>query len=77
MEDRGWSSATSVDRRLGRTLKQRDADILAFFDQPGTSNAPTEEINGRLEHVRDSPPRIPQPDNYIARSLLEVGGFRP
>jgi transposase len=31
-------------RRLGRTLKQRAADILAFFDQPGTSNGPTEAI---------------------------------
>ncbi len=31
-------------RRLGRTLKQRAADILAFFDRPGTSNGPTEAI---------------------------------
>lgn len=30
--------------RLGRTLKQRAADILAFFDRPGTSNGPTEAI---------------------------------
>ena len=41
-------------RRLGRTLKQRAADILAFFDRPGTSNGPTEAINGRLEHLRGS-----------------------
>ena len=25
-------------RKLGRTLKQRATDILAFFDRPGTSN---------------------------------------
>ena len=31
-------------RSLGRTLKQRAADILAFFDRPGTSNGPTEAI---------------------------------
>ena len=41
-------------RKLGRTMKQRAADILAFFDRPGTSNGPTEAINGRLEHLRGS-----------------------
>jgi transposase len=40
--------------KLGRTLKQRATDILAFFDRPGTSNGPTEAINGRLEHLRGS-----------------------
>ncbi|ODR03849.1 ISL3 family transposase, partial [Mycobacterium shimoidei] len=30
---------------LGRTLKKRAADILAYFDRPGTSNGPTEAIN--------------------------------
>ncbi|WP_431860918.1 ISL3 family transposase [Micrococcus terreus] len=39
---------------LGRTLKKRAADILAYFDRPGTSNGPTEAINGRLEHLRGS-----------------------
>ena len=31
-------------RRLGRTLKKRAADVLAYFDRPGTSNGPTEAI---------------------------------
>ena len=62
-------------RRLGRTLKQRAADILAFFDRPGTSNGPTEAINGRLEHLRGSA-LFRNLTNYIARSLLETGGFR-
>lgn len=35
-------------RKLGRTLNARAADILAYFDRPGTSNGPTEAINGRL-----------------------------
>ena len=39
---------------LGRTLKKRAADVLAYFDRPGTSNGPTEAINGRLEHLRGS-----------------------
>jgi len=39
---------------LGRTLKKRAADVLAYFNRPGTSNGPTEAINGRLEHLRGS-----------------------
>jgi transposase len=31
-------------RRLGRTLSKRAADVLAYFDRPGTSNGPTEAI---------------------------------
>ena len=64
-------------RRLGRTLKQRAADVLAFFDRSGTSNGPTEAINGRLEHLRGSALGFRNLTHYIARSLLESGGFRP
>ena len=46
---------------LGRTLKKRAADVLAYFDRPGTSNGPTEAINGRLEHLRGFRPGLPQP----------------
>ncbi|GAA3667106.1 ISL3 family transposase [Microbacterium marinilacus] len=63
--------------RLGRTLKKRAADVLAYFDRPGTSNGPTEAINGRLEHLRGSALGLRNLTNYIARSLLEAGGFRP
>ena len=63
--------------RLGRTLKKRAADVLAYFDRPGTSNGPTEAINGRLEHLRGSALGFRNLTNYIARSLLETGGFRP
>lgn len=62
---------------LGRTLKKRTADVLAYFDRPGTSNGPTEAINGRLEHLRGSALGFRNLTNYIARSLLETGGFRP
>ena len=62
---------------LGRTLKKRSADILAYFDRPGTSNGPTEAINGRLEHLRGSALGFRNLANYVARSLLESGGFRP
>ncbi len=62
---------------LGRTLKKRAADVLAYFDRPGTSNGPTEAINGRLEHLRGSALGFRNLTNYVARSLLETGGFRP
>lgn len=68
------------DRRRGRelmTLKKRAADVLAYFDRPGTSNGPTEAINGRLEHLRGSTLGFRNLTNYIARSLLEAGGLRP
>ncbi|WP_058955189.1 ISL3 family transposase [Kocuria rhizophila] len=62
---------------LGRTLNKRAADILAYFDRPGTSNGPTEALNGRLEHLRGSALGFRNLVHYIARSLLETGGFRP
>jgi len=61
---------------LGRTLTKRAGDILAYFDRPGTSNGPTEAINGRLEHLRGTALGFRNLANYIARSLLETGGFR-
>ena len=62
---------------LGRTLVKRAGDVLAYFDRPGTSNGPTEAINGRLEHLRGTALGFRNLTNYIARSLLETGGFRP
>jgi transposase len=62
---------------LGRTLQRRAADVLAYFDRPGTSNGPTEAINGRIEHLRGSALGFRNLTNYIARCLLETGGFRP
>jgi Transposase and inactivated derivatives len=61
---------------LGRTLNKRAPDVLAYFDRPGTSNGPTEAINGRLEHLRGTALGFRNLTHYIARSLLETGGFR-
>ena len=63
-------------RKLAYTLDRRRVDILAYFDHPGTSNGPTEAINGRLEHLRGSALGFRNLAHYIARSLLEAGGFR-
>ena len=38
---------------------------------------PTEAMNGRLKHLRGSALGFRNLTNYIARSLLETGGFRP
>ena len=62
---------------LGRTLNKRSANVLAYFDRPGSSNGPTEAINGRLEHLRGSALGFRNLTNYIARCLLEAGGFTP
>ncbi|MCL2091757.1 MAG: ISL3 family transposase [Micrococcales bacterium] len=64
-------------RKLGTTLDKRAEDVLAYFDHPRTSNGPTEAINGRLEHLRGTALGFRNLTNYIARSLLEAGGFRP
>ena len=61
----------------GRTLTKRRDDVLAFFDHTGSSNGPTEAINGRLEHLRGTALGFRNLTHYIARSLLEAGGFRP
>jgi len=74
---RGIPAALTELITLGRTLTKRAADVLAYFDRPGTSNGPTEAINGRLEHLRGSALGFRNLTNYIARSLLETGGFRP
>ncbi|GAY10998.1 mobile element protein [Pseudonocardia sp. N23] len=73
----GVPAALGELRKLGRTLKRRADDVLAYFDRPGTSNGPTEAINGRLEHLRGSALGFRNLTNYVARSLLEAGGFRP
>ena len=62
---------------LGRSLKRRSGDILAYFDREGTSHGPTEAINGRFEHLRGSALGFRSLVNHIARSFLESGGFRP
>lgn len=52
-------------------------DVLAYFDQSGTSNGPMEALSGRLEHLSGSALGFRNLTHHIARSLLETGGFRP
>ena len=73
----GVPAALAELRTLGRTLQRRRQDILAYFDHPGTSNGPTEAINGLLEHLRGTARGFRNLTHYIARCLLDAGGFRP
>lgn len=68
--------ALSELNTLGKTLKRRAADVLAFFEHPGSSNGPTETINGRLEHLRGTALGFRNLAHYITRSLLDTSGFR-
>lgn len=61
---------------LGRTLKRRALDVLAYFDHPGISNGPTEAINGRLEHLRGTALGFRNLAHYGIRAFLDTGGFR-
>lgn len=72
----GVPAGLSEVARLGRTLRKRTADILAYFDKPRTSNEPTEAINGRLEHLHGLALGLRNLTHYITRALLETGGFK-
>lgn len=62
-------------RTLGPTLHRRRDDVLTYFDRSASSNGPTETSNSRIEHLRGSA-GFRNLTNYIARRLLEAGGFR-
>lgn len=61
---------------LGRTLKRRMGDVLAFFDWEHSANGPTGAVNGRLETLRGIALGFRNLDNYVTRSLLHTGGLR-
>lgn len=73
----GAPAALTELRTTGRTLKRRVTDVLAYVDRPGTSNGPSEAINGRLEHLRGSALSSRNFTSCVARSLPESGGFTP
>ena len=68
----GVPAALSEVVTLGRTLTKRAGDILAYFDRPGTSNGPTEAINGRLEHLRGTALGFRNLTNYIAYAEIRI-----
>ena len=71
----GMPSSLTELTTLGRTLKRRATDILAYFDHPHTTGGPTEAINGRLEALRRNALGFRNLINYRIRSLLHCGAF--
>jgi len=72
----GVATALTEIVSLGRTLKWRSRDILAYFDRPRTSNGPTEAINGRLEHLRGIALGFRNLTSYTIRSLIHTGRLK-
>ena len=78
LSDAGVPRSLTQIITLGRTLKRRSRDILAYITPPPhTTGGPTETINAPLEHLRGTALGFRNLTNYIARCLLETGGFRP
>jgi transposase len=63
-------------RTLARTLIERAADILAYFDRPDTSDGSAEAVNGRLEHLRGITLGSRNLSHYTIRSLVHTGHSR-
>lgn len=61
---------------LARTLTEHSADILAYFDHPGSSNGPTEAVNGRLEHLHGIALGFRNLTNYTIRNLIHTGRLK-
>lgn len=72
----GIPAALSEVLTLGRAPNKCAADISADFDRSGTSKGPGTVIIGCLEHLRGSTVGFRNRAGYIARSPLEIGGFR-
>jgi hypothetical protein len=58
--------------KLGRTLKQPAAHVLAYFDRPGTATAPPKRLTGASNTSAAPPSGSRNLTNYIARRLLSV-----
>ena len=61
--------------RLGRTLRKWKDAFLAYFDTGGSSNGPTEAVNGIIERGRRTARGYRNPTNYQLRMLLIAGGL--
>ena len=61
---------------LAKTLISRSQDVLAYFDQPRTSNGPTEAVNGCLEHLRGIALGFRNLTHYTTRSLIHAGRLK-
>ena len=78
LSDTGVPRSLTEIITLGRTLKRRSRDILAYFDHPPTPQAaPPKPSTAALNTYADPHSGLRNLTNYITRALLETGGFRP
>ncbi len=62
-------------RRLARTIKAWEHELLAWHDTGGTSNGPTEAVNLLIEKIRRLGHGFRNLANYRLRLLLACGGI--
>ena len=62
---------------LGRTLKRRAGDILAYFDHPTPATAPPKPSTAASNTYATPPQDLRNLTHYITRALIETGGFKP
>ena len=58
-------------------MKAWKREILAYWHTDRSNAGPTEAINNVIETTRRIARGFRNLSHYIARSLLEAGGFRP
>jgi transposase len=63
--------------RLGRTLRARRSQVLAYFDTSGVSNGGTEAINMIIEKIRRLAHGFKDFEHYRLRIMLAADGQRP
>ena len=61
---------------LARTLTERTADILVYFDHPTPPTAPRQAIKRRLEHLRGIASGFHNLAHYAIRSLIHTGRLK-
>ena len=74
---RGRSCRVALRWALDGTLKRRAVDVLAYFDRPGPPTGRPRRSTAASNTFAAQPPGFRNLTNYIARSPLETGGFRP
>lgn len=63
----GVPAALVEVRTLGRTLKQRAADVLAYFDRPGTVAAAASKSRARASRAHSLAVRAQVLDDVVQR----------
>lgn len=71
----GADLLTAKQQRCLAQLSRDDRQVEVAHH--GSSNGPTETINCRLEHLRGTALGFRNLTHYLARSLLEAGGYTP